>query len=64
MLKALKYGLNRIYIYIYRQTVDNTLKRYIETGSFVDHQRSGHLRLLDNAHYVAVENAIDSNNEI
>ena len=40
------------------------ITQYAETGSFVAHQRSGRPRLLDNAHYVAIDNSIDSNNEI
>ena len=53
-----------MYIYLHRQTVTNTIARYLETGNIIDRQQPGRPKLLSREHYVAIDIAMDQNNEI
>ena len=49
-----------------RPTIDNTVKRYLETSSTrtLDRQQSGRPKLLSRDHYVATDNAMDDDNKL
>ena len=51
-------------VYLNRQSVGNTIQRYLETGNLIDRERKGRPKLLHKEHYLTIDNLMDENNKL